>query len=181
MQPERDLYIFSNLCMDTLDYTGPKLNEGSRGVMVGVGEKVRDLPQAVTKPLEFRAAPYCPGCLVVEGKVDPKALANHPSLTNWPLVIIVDDLAKALKNDTSFLWTVFTRFEPAADIHTSEPRIIRHHISYSFPIVIDARMKSTYPPEVLVDEKTEAYVSDNWNRYFSKPVAMGDSRAAHVV
>ncbi|HSN85194.1 MAG TPA: UbiD family decarboxylase, partial [Thermoanaerobaculia bacterium] len=30
--PETDLYVFSNLSMDTLDYTGPKVNEGSKGV-----------------------------------------------------------------------------------------------------------------------------------------------------
>ncbi|HQR66053.1 MAG TPA: UbiD family decarboxylase, partial [Thermoanaerobaculia bacterium] len=40
---ETDLFVFSNLSMDTLDYTGPKVNEGSKGVLVGLGEKVRDL------------------------------------------------------------------------------------------------------------------------------------------
>src|SRR4029453_2097484 len=28
--PETDLYVFSNLSMDTLDYTGPRVNEGSK-------------------------------------------------------------------------------------------------------------------------------------------------------
>ncbi len=38
-RPETDLFIFANLSLDTLDYTGPELNKGSRGVMVGVGRK----------------------------------------------------------------------------------------------------------------------------------------------
>src|SRR5205814_2647689 len=29
--PETDLYVFSNLSMDTLDYTGPAVNQGSKG------------------------------------------------------------------------------------------------------------------------------------------------------
>jgi menaquinone biosynthesis decarboxylase len=37
-RPETDLYVFSNLSMDTLDYTGPTVNEGSKGVWLGVAE-----------------------------------------------------------------------------------------------------------------------------------------------
>ena len=45
--PQTDLYVFSNLSMDTLDYTGPAVNEGSKGVWLGLGDPVRDLPRAV--------------------------------------------------------------------------------------------------------------------------------------
>jgi 3-polyprenyl-4-hydroxybenzoate decarboxylase len=34
-RPETDLYVFSNLSMDTLDNTGPTVNEGSKGVWLG--------------------------------------------------------------------------------------------------------------------------------------------------
>ena len=33
-----DLFVFANLSMDTLDYTGPQVNEGSKGVWLGLGE-----------------------------------------------------------------------------------------------------------------------------------------------
>ena len=68
-QPETDLYVFSNLSMDTLDYSGPEVNKGSKGVWLGLGEPVRDLrrvfgsadlPQGVTEVHVF-----CGGCLVV--------------------------------------------------------------------------------------------------------------------
>ena len=36
--------MFSNLAMDTLDYKGPKVSEGSKGVLLGVGDPIRDLP-----------------------------------------------------------------------------------------------------------------------------------------
>ena len=46
--PETDLYVFSNLSMDTLDYTGPTVNEGSKGVWLGLGDPVRELPRQFT-------------------------------------------------------------------------------------------------------------------------------------
>src|SRR6476659_10293357 len=43
--PANDLFIFSNVSMDTLDYTSGKVNEGSKAIMLGLGEPVRKLPQ----------------------------------------------------------------------------------------------------------------------------------------
>lgn len=150
---ETDLFIFSNLCLDTLDYTGPKLNEGSRAVLLGIGEPKRTLPQefqgTLPKPLSGGRA-YCSGCLVLEAPPfehfqEHAHIYNHPDFAPWPLLILVDNLKKAL--DT-FLWTVFTRFEPAADIHAKKTTLHRNHLSFSAPLLIDARMKPSYPPEV---------------------------------
>ncbi|MCH9610773.1 MAG: 4-hydroxybenzoate decarboxylase subunit C [Chlamydiales bacterium] len=150
--PRRDLFIFSNLCLDTLDYTGPKLNEGSRGVMLGIGEKIRDLPDQIVAQ---NATPFCPGCLLVQDEEE----CSH--FTDWPLVVLVDDIEEAKKN---FLWTVFTRFEPAADIH-AKSTLNRHHLGYELPIVIDARMKPSYPPVVECDPKTKELVDSKWKSY----------------
>lgn len=183
-RPETDLFIFSNLSLDTLDYTGPALNKGSRGVMLGTGEKVRELPSSFQGSLPHgitQAAPFSPGCLVIEG--NPEALESillHSDFARWPLIILVDSIAKTLKSTTAFLWTVFTRFEPAADLH-AQPKIIRNHISYSGPLLIDARMKPSYPPEVLCDPVTAKLVSQKWNQYFPAGMAMGDSDIAHAV
>ncbi|MDB2614366.1 UbiD family decarboxylase [Chlamydiales bacterium] len=171
--PETDLFIFSNLSIDTLDYTGPELNKGSRGVLLGLGEKKRDLPLTFQNA-KYKAEPYCPGCLVVEN-CTPEKLTEDPDLKEWPLIILVDSIEKTLKSDTSFLWTTFTRFEPGADIYSSKNQVHRHHILYSFPIVIDARMKPSYPKELFCDEKTKELVSKEWNHYFPKGMEMGDS------
>ncbi len=171
-RPETDLFIFSNLCMDTLDYSGPELNKGSRGIMLGIGEKIRDLPTQFNGP----GKPFCPGCLVIEGEMPP----SLEPFKEWPLVVLVDDLKKALKNDASFLWTTFTRFEPAADIHAEQQEVVRHHVSYTGSILIDARMKPSYPEEVLCDEKTAGQVSENWKHYFPQGLEMGESEVGHV-
>ena len=189
--PETDLYVFSNLSMDTLDYSGPEVNKGSKGVWLGLGNPVRELrrefsaaevPQGVT---DVRV--YCGGCLVVgvpsyETERDVAArIAGHPAFAGWQMVVLTDEPARAAKSDMNFLWTTFTRFEPAADIHAAGTRVVRNHISYTGPIVIDARMKPWYPKEVSCRPSVADTVSERWREYFPDGrVEMGDSERGHL-
>ncbi len=148
-------------------------------------------------PREFRAAgvprgvsgvaPFCGGCLVVEGPSwtdEPGAatrLAGEVVFADWPLVILTDDLKRAGASTINFLWTTFTRFEPAADIHAAGKEVVRNHLSYKPPIVIDARMKPPYPDELFCDDDTAALVTRRWNEYFPDGnVEMGDSDRGHL-
>ncbi|MCH2105796.1 MAG: UbiD family decarboxylase [Planctomycetes bacterium] len=184
-----DLFIFANLSMDTLDYAGPKLNEGSKGVLLGVGEPRRKLPGEFTGPAPGGAKDvrvFCPGCLVVEGPShdeDPdfaSALAADPALADWPLVVLSDDAARATRSATNFLWSTFTRFDPASDITAKEVELYSGHASYTPPVVIDARMKG-YPEELFCDDETSALVDKRWSEYFpAGGVEMGDSSQGHL-
>jgi 4-hydroxybenzoate decarboxylase subunit C len=189
--PEADLYVFSNLSMDTLDYTGPTVNEGSKGVWLGLGDAVRDLPRGFSAPEIPQGTTdvhvFCPGCLVVGGPAfqdDPGAAARfaaHPAFAGWPLVVLTDEPRRAAASPINFLWTTFTRFEPAADLHAAGSEIVRHHISYKPPVLIDARMKPWYPKELFADESTAATVSRRWKDYFPDgKVDMGDSGVGHL-
>jgi UbiD family decarboxylase len=187
---ETDLYVFSNLSMDTLDYTGPTVNEGSKGVWLGLGDPVRELPRQFsgTAPAGVTdVRVYCGGCVVVSAppySVEPDAparIAASGAFTGWPLVILSDDSARATRSDMNFLWTTFTRFEPAADIHAADRRIVRNHIAYTGPIVIDARMKPWYPKELSCRDDIAALVTKRWTEYFpAGNIAMGDSERAHL-
>ncbi len=189
--PTRDLHLFGQTAMDTLDYTGPEVNRGSKGAWLGVGEPVRELPGAVgglELPGGFgEPMVFCPGCLVVSGPAfaaEPAAaerLAEAPGLEAWPLVVLVDDAREAARTPASFLWTVFTRFEPAADIRGRGTRRRGNLIVRGLPVVVDARMKPWYPGVVRCDEETTALVTRRWDEYFpSKRVEMGDSETAHL-
>ena len=101
---ETDLFVFSNLAMDTLDYTGPKVNEGSKGVLLGLGDAIRELPARVPRPAPAgarAAAVFCPGTLVVDGpsfaedRAFAERLAADPAVAGWPLVVLADDAAAA--------------------------------------------------------------------------------------
>ena len=190
-RPETDLYVFSNLAMDTLDYTGPTVNEGSKGVWMGLGEPVRDLPRQFTSAdvpqgvTDVRV--FCGGCLVVgapsyESERDVVSrIATSPAFAQWPLVVVSDEPERAARSDMNFLWTTFTRFEPAADIHAADRRIIRNHIAYTAPVVIDARMKPWYPKELSCREDIARLVGRRWRDYFpSAKIAMGDSERGHL-
>jgi UbiD family decarboxylase len=188
---ETDLYVFSNLSMDTLDYTGPTVNEGSKGVWLGLGDPVRELPRQFSASETPRGVSdvrvFCGGCLVAGGPRfldEPGAaerLARDPAFAGWPLVVLTDEPARAARSDMNFLWTTFTRFEPGADIHAAERRIVRNHIAYRAPIVIDARMKPSYPKELVADEVTSNLVTGRWTEYFpDRRVEMGDSTRGHL-
>ncbi|HEX9545305.1 MAG TPA: UbiD family decarboxylase [Pyrinomonadaceae bacterium] len=172
--PATDLFIFANVSMDTLDYTSGKVNEGSKAVMLGLGQAKRDLPHEFhgQLPRDVAAAEvFCGGCLVMGGlpyAEDPQQaarLAKEDWLKDWPLVILHDD-AKVARSTSGFLWSTWTRFEPASDIHAADTKIIRHHLSYEGPIVIDARTKPGFPKELIVRDDIAALVDRRWREYF---------------
>jgi 4-hydroxybenzoate decarboxylase subunit C len=191
-QPQTDLYVFSNLSMDTLDYTGPVVNEGSKGVWVGLGDPVRDLPREFrpTSPPPADVSDvrvFCGGCLVIgarpyaEDTTAAARLAAHPAFAGWPLVVVSDEPERATRSAMNFLWTTFTRFEPAADIHAADRKVVRNHIAYEPPVVIDARMKPWYPKEVRCSDDVARTVSTRWREYFpGRQVEMGDADRGHL-
>lgn len=173
-RPETDLFVFSNTSMDTLDYTSGRVNEGSKALMLGLGDAVRDLPREFRRALPSgltRAEVFCGGCLVVEGAgyaEDPQLadrVAREAAFADWQMVVIHDDAGVA-RSVPDFLWATWTRFEPASDIHAAETKVIRHHLSYASPIVIDARMKPGYPDELIVREDIAQLVDARWDEYF---------------
>jgi 4-hydroxybenzoate decarboxylase subunit C len=190
-RPEADLYVFSNLAMDTLDYTGPRVNEGSKGVWLGLGEPIRTLPS------EFHAAAvpqgvrdvrvFCPGCLVLSAppfQEEPDAasrFAADAAFAGWPLIVLSDDAARATASAMNFLWTTFTRFEPAADLHAASKRIVRNHLAFTAPVAIDARLKPWFPKELSCRPDIAARVTQRWREYFPEGgVEMGDSEKADL-
>jgi 3-polyprenyl-4-hydroxybenzoate decarboxylase len=189
--PETDLYVFSNLSMDTLDYTGPEVNLGSKGVWLGLGDAVRELPRTFTAaavpPGVSDVQVFCGGCLVVgvpPRETEPdvaKRIASDPVFAPWPLVVLTDEPTRAVKSATNFLWTTFTRFEPAADIHAAATRVVRNHLAYTAPIVIDARLKTGFPAELTCRKDVAAKVDARWKEYFpSGGVEMGDAERSHL-
>ncbi len=160
--------------MDTLDYTSGTVNRGSKAVLLGLGEAVRELPREFRGELPggvTRAEVFCAGCLVVEGKKfeeEPDLaarLAREEVFREWPLVVVHDDAAVA-RNASDFLWATWTRFEPASDIHAAATELRRHHVKYTAPIVIDARMKPGYPDELIVRPDIGELVTRRWREYF---------------
>lgn len=180
IQWDQDLFVFADVSQDTLDYTGPSVNKGSKAMMMGLGrEKRRELPRLFsgTLPQGFtKPKPFLPGTLVVEGnsyEENPdlaQQLAAHSDLAEWQVIVLVDSTSEATENMQEFLWTIFTRFEPAADICGADHSVRRFHVGLTPPIVFDCRMKPWYtdvlevdtPTRELVDRKITKMIPAHW-------------------
>jgi 3-polyprenyl-4-hydroxybenzoate decarboxylase len=92
-------------------------------------------------------------------------VANEPAFANWPLIVLHDD-ARVARSSPDFLWATWTRFEPAADIYASQTTVLRHHLVYKAPLVIDARTKPGFPDELVVREDIAQLVDRRWREYF---------------
>lgn len=184
--PATDLYAFDQTSMDSLDYAGPKVNRGSKGVWMGLGRPRRALPASPQGALPRgidRLEVLVPGCAVVEAsgyREDPDLpdrLAEAPGLAAFPLVVLTDRGAGAAESPERFLWVAFTRFNPATDLR-SKGRGPGRPGAHTLPLVLDARMKPWYPPEVVADDATKAKVTARWAEYFpAGGVEAGDTRS----
>ena len=175
-RPETDLFVFSNVSMDTLDYTSGKVNEGSKAIMLGLGDPVWELPREFRGQLPgfvSRAEVFCAGCLVLQGgsfaedETLAARVAADPVFSDWPLIVLHDD-ARVAASLQDFLWATWTRFEPAADIYAAQTTVQRHHLVYKAPVVIDARTKPGFPDELIVRDDIRELVDRRWTDYFRR-------------
>ncbi|MBU0484244.1 MAG: UbiD family decarboxylase [Proteobacteria bacterium] len=171
---QSDLFIFANVSQDTLDYTGPSVNKGSKAMLMGLGKNPkRVLPESFNGELPAgcsHPAVFLPGTLVVQGEIYehnkdlPKRLAEVAGLEAWPVILLVDNTRAATVNLQEFLWTFFTRFEPAADIHAAGVEVRRFHVGMKAPVVFDCRMKPWYPHVLEVDDATRRKVDEKFHK-----------------
>ncbi len=175
---EKDLFVLSNVSQDTLDYSGPKVNEGSKGIWLALGAQKRKLsgeaPTSLPSGVQ-NAKVFVPGCLVIDGPTYAESksfateVAAHPAFAPYELILLVDNVSEATSSEEKFLWTWFTRFEPAADIHAAALTHNRFHTALKAPIFFDSRMKPWYPGTVESDPNTVSLVDKRWREYFPSP------------
>ncbi len=163
----RDLFVFSNISQDTLDYTGPQVNEGSKAILLGLGEKkynlCNHLPESLPHAQLGNPRLFVPGVLCLQGPrydLAPKLaqeLAHLPQLAPYRWVCLFDDSSAASQSTADFIWHLFTRFEPAADIY-GQQQVARFHVGINGPMIFDARLKPWYPGVLEPDPQTSEQV-----------------------
>ncbi|HEY5311791.1 MAG TPA: UbiD family decarboxylase, partial [Pirellulales bacterium] len=167
----RDLHFQTRTTIDTLDYSGTGLNEGSKLVIAAAGEARRTLPVELPSGLQLppgldepRLGPV-PGVLVLRGRpFSPDAagddgflasalspLAANEPLRTFPLLVVVDDSELASRSLANWLWVTFTRSNPADDVYGIEPLVEHKHWGCRGPLVIDARVKPHHAPPLESD------------------------------
>jgi 4-hydroxy-3-polyprenylbenzoate decarboxylase len=165
----RDLHFQTQTTIDTLDYSGGALNQGSKLVIAAVGPKVRELPAEIGElhlPDGFGPARLCfPGVLAVQGPrrqpSDPASddqlalfcekLSPSDPINRFPLIVVVDDAEFTARTLNNFLWVTFTRSNPAADVYGIGSFINQKHWGCRGSLVIDARTKPHHAPPLVED------------------------------
>ena len=164
---KRDVHFQTETTIDTLDYSGTGLNQGSKVVVAACGPKRRDLiaelPEGINLPTGYsNPEVLMPGVLVVEG---PRASRDssrelrqfcdsfsvHDSINSFPLIVIADDSGFTSANMGNFQWITFTRSNPALDIDGIRAAIRHKHWGCEGSVVIDARVKPHHAPPLIED------------------------------
>ncbi|HEV3120384.1 MAG TPA: UbiD family decarboxylase, partial [Isosphaeraceae bacterium] len=160
-----DLHFQTRTTIDTLDYSGHGLNQGSKVVIAAAGPSRRtlpaEIPDGLRMPLVFsEPRVVLPGILAVQGppyqagsgSPEPaiagftQSLAPTDAIGAFPLIVVVDDSAFTAASLRNFLWVTFTRSNPAADIDGIGSFIEQKHWGCRGPLVVDARLKPHHAP-----------------------------------
>jgi 4-hydroxy-3-polyprenylbenzoate decarboxylase len=174
---KRDLHFITRTTMDTLDYSGISLNQGSKLVLAVAGAKQRklgkDIPPDLSLPNGFkRPTVFAPGIVIIQGQPHNRGRDEHDptmeklavfleeseSLAKFPLIVMVDDAEFTAKSWENFLWVTFTRSDPATDIYGVGAYTHCKHWGCSGSLIIDARLKTYHAPPLEDDPEVEKLV-----------------------
>ena len=86
--------------------------------------------------------------------------ATNEGLGQFPLVVIVDDSRFTEESINNFLWTTFTRSNPASDIDGIGAFVADKHWGCHGSLVIDARAKTHHAPPLVEDPAGSARVDE---------------------
>ena len=173
---QRDLHFQTCTTMDTLDYSGQGLNSGSKVVVAASGPPQRSLPTEI--PVDMRlpdgfSTPHVamPGVLVVQGPAcqQPDEAARsmerfcafydgQAPINAFSLIVISDDSAFSAQTLNNFLWTTFTRSDPASDLYGIDSFTTQKHWGCRGALIIDARRKPHHAPPLIDDPAVEKRV-----------------------
>src|SRR5512133_241337 len=175
----RDLHFQTATTIDTLDYSGSALNEGSKLVVAAAGAVrtilASEVPAGLEFPAGFGGADVClPGILAVQGPESGQGrgegdeaieefcrfYGERTCFNGFPLIVICDDSRFTAATLNNFLWVTFTRSNPATDIYGIKVETRGRHWGCCGPLVIDARVKPFHAPPLVDDPAVERRVDE---------------------
>jgi 4-hydroxy-3-polyprenylbenzoate decarboxylase len=167
----RDLHFQTKTTIDTLDYSGRGMNQGSKLVIAATGSRVRDLPTELPGDLSLpegfnHPRLVMPGVLAIESPKHQEGSADRfidstpvqSVINRFPLVTLVDDSNFASRTLRNWLWTTFTRSNPAVDVGGIGAHTDDKHWGCTGSLIIDARIKPHHAPPLIEDPNTTAKV-----------------------
>lgn len=176
--PADGLHLLAPTAQDTLDFSGPSMNVGSRLILLAnrrLRSPLRPTPPPPPPPSEVHPDILAlralgEGVLMVQVSrawrraAVHQALRDHPATRQYVFHAAVSDDVP-LHDDRLALWGWFTRFDPLADLHPASREQAGNRLILHAPILFDATWKEGYRQPVAFDPAKEERVTANWNRY----------------
>ncbi|MDQ3140628.1 MAG: UbiD family decarboxylase [Bacteroidota bacterium] len=163
-----DLHFYTQTTIDTLDYSGDSWNSGSklviachRGIQRTLGTGIPALLDQSSLVTEIKIIQ--PGILIFgcasfknypTAQTEIQTLSEHlasKDLSQYPLIILVDDATFSTADYNNFLWVTFTRSNPSHDIYGVNSFTHFKHWGCNGSLIIDARMKPHHAPVLEPD------------------------------
>ncbi len=167
--PPRDIHFQTNTTIDTLDYSGTGLNQGSKVIFAAINRKINRLsadnitfsqPSAVvTKGILAVQMPSFVNYAQAGKEMDELVRALQGKVQGFPLIVVCDDVGFTAENFDNFLWVTFTRSNPAYDIYGVNARTEYKHWGAD-AVIIDARKKPHHAPELTMPDNVLQQVYD---------------------
>lgn len=177
---EKDIHFQTCTTIDTLDYSGMAINEGSKVILAAAGKPKRTLCTSIHTDLKEKI----PSITFVQNGILAVGLnlfSSYGSATqeiqqlialfkqvhtinDIGLVVVCDDADFLAKEWSNFLWATFTRSDPARDIYGVDSSSQNKHWGCIGPLIIDARIKPHHAP-VLEENKN---VLESMERLFKE-------------
>ena len=172
----RDLHFYTKTSIDTLDYSGDEINEGSKLVLAAYGDKLRtlteELPLCLSNcSLVTEVKLLIPGVIGLQlkpftshqaARAEIKELADWLSANKQELegivqIIIYDHFVfeNRPQRMNDYVWITYTRSNPSHDIYGVDEFIENKHWGCRGPMIIDARRKPHHAPELVILDETK--------------------------
>ena len=172
------LHLVAPTAQDTLDFTGPAMNTGSRLILLATRgpdgpRRTAPPPPPPTEALHRDitsvarlgdAVLMVQVCSGADTQAVQLALQSHPA-TGACLFHVLVSADVPLDDPRLMLWGWFTRFDPLVDLHPAQREVAGNRLIMGQPIMIDATWKEGYREPVVFDPDVQERVEKQWDSY----------------
>lgn len=181
--PARDLTVIPRAPLDTLDFSSFRTHLGSKMIVDATSPVEEDLAEDSG---DGAAGSAIPDLRRLDPRISDWRLVEHTLLAIKarsagrdvcelvvrfglpPSVKIVAAVSEDvdLDDQTSLIWGIFTRFDPARDLVFARSELRGAWPVHEGPVGIDATFKDGYPDPLVMTDEIIDRVSRRWGEYF---------------
>jgi 4-hydroxy-3-polyprenylbenzoate decarboxylase len=176
--PKDDFILLPGTSQDTLDFTGMKMNLGSKMILDATSSKniptrsrasidlsaIKKLDPSITDTALLENSLLVVKIKGLEGRSILEKMLDFPGIDQIPMVAAVSDDVP-LNDPMLLLWGIFTRFDCHRDTFFQKTRLEKGHPVYTGPLFIDATWKTGYPEPLTMTDQVVRTVDRRWREY----------------